>query len=284
MRKHRWGVLLFGLLCLQGCVGLGARTVPINFEDPFTKLGISRVEPHAEEQAGVALKFLPPPGNIRNSTEEIKIYARVQGDQGALIQLVQKSKETYKPGSQPHTYIVRSESRFQKQSGSILEELEITDRGEIVKLLEGKHDSKDGKFSIVDWTRTPVFPAGLVQVGHAWNYQESMALQLDSLLLKQKESSPYKISASSKLTGFAEVKKRRCAVIETEADQIETQRFTVLGKDLTLYIRAKIKETLYLDYKVGMVVAKIAKAQTFTNSSDGKISDESLSQSISYLS
>lgn len=282
MTKNRLFFSLAGLLFWSGCAGLSMRTTAIDFEDPFARLGIVNVQPNAEEAAGIELKFLPPAENVRNSTEEMKIYTRVQDHKGTLMKLVQTSKETYLPGSRPDSSVIRSESKFQGQSGSVLEELEVTRRGEIIKLIQGKHDSRNGKFIITSWTRTPVLPDGPVRLGNAWNYEESMEIQLDSLLLKQKGGSPYKIFASSKLAGFSEVRGHRCAVIETEADQIETQRFTMLGKEVTLYIRAKIRENLYLDYKAGMVMAKIAKAQTFTNSSDSKINDESLSQSVSY--
>ena len=277
-------VFIFGGMILgAGCAGLNSRMASVSFEDPLTRLGIVNVPSNAEEQAGLVLRLLPPAVNQQHSTEETTIYSGVQGDQGSLIKLIQHNTETYRPGSRPDTYIIRTESFFQGLSGSILDELEVTRRGEIVKLILGKHDAKDGKFTITSWTRTPVFPENAVKTGDRWSYEESMALQLDSFWIKQTGESPYTIKAASRFAGFAEVKGRRCAAIETSADQIQTERFKVFFKGITLYIRAKIQETVYLDYKTGTAIARIAKIRSYTNSADSSVNDYSISQTVSYL-
>jgi hypothetical protein len=126
-----------------------------------------------------------------------------------------------------------------------------------------------------------MYPEGPVKIGEVWRYQESLVLRVDSAWIKQKEAFPYVIDATSNLAGFVAVKGRRCAVIETAADQIQTQRFKILLKNILLYSRSKVRETTYLDYKTGRVMAKIVKTQTYTNSGDGNINDYSISQTIS---
>ena len=71
-------------------------------------------------------------------------------------------------------------------------------------------------------------------------------------------------------------------MIETSADQIQTQRFKVLFRSLILYIRAKVQETVYLDYKTGTVIARIAKIQSYTNAVNAAVNDYSISQTVSY--
>ena len=280
--KRTFIFVFSGIFLWPGCVGLTPRVAPVSFENPFTRLEIVTVQPSAKEQAGLTLRFLPWAGGRLNSTEETTVYAGVQNDRGSLIKLIQNNTETYRSGSRRDTYIVRTEASFQGWPGSILEELEMSQRGEIVKFMQGKHDSKDGRFTIANWTRTPMFPEHAVKVGESWGYEETMSLRLDSFWVKQTDKSPYKMKATSTLAGFSEVKGRRCAVIETSADQIQTLRFKVLFKSITLYVRAKIRETTYLDYKTGAVMAKIAKIQSYTNSADSKINDYSISQTISY--
>ena len=271
-----------GMILGSGCAGLSSRMAPVSFEDPLTRLGVVNVPPNTEEQAGLVLRLLPPAGNQQRSTEETTIYSGVQEDRGSLIKLIQHNTETYRSGSRPDTYVVRTQSSFQGLPGSILEELEVTRRGEIVKFILGKHDAKDGKFTITDWTRTSVFPEPRVKIGDRWGYEESMALRINSFWIEQTGESPYKIKATSRLAGFAEVKGRRCAVIETSADQIQTQRFKVLFRSLILYIRAKVQETVYLDYKTGTVIARIAKIQSYTNAVNAAVNDYSISQTVSY--
>ena len=270
------------ILFMSGCAGLNGRVGKVGFEDPFTRLGIVTVPPNAEEQSGVELRLFPPAGNFKKTVEETTLYTRIHDGQGSEVKLNQTTKEFYRSGSFQDSYVVRTESTFQGYGGNSLEEFEVSRRGEILKLIQGKHDSKDGKFTITSWTRTPMFPMSPAKVGDTWDYEETMSLRLDSFWIKQTETSPYKIKAQCRLAGFAEVKGRRCAVIESVAYQIETQRFKVLFKNITLYIRAKIQETCYWDYKTGTEVARISKTQATTSSADSSVNDQSLSQTLSY--
>lgn len=281
--KKAFVFIFVSIVFASGCAGLGGRIGPLSFEDPFTRLGIVHVQPSPEEQAGVTLRLSVPEGNILRIREETKIYAQVRDGRGKLIDLKDQRVETYRKGSRNDSYLLLAESSFEGHSGKIIEETEISTRGEILKLVQGKHDSREGKFTIMNWTRTPLFPEHPVKTGDAWNYEESMSLRLDSSFVKQIDESPYKVQAKSTLTGFAEIKGRRCAVVETTTDQIQTQRLKVLFKNLTLYIRSKVQETCYLDYRTGTVVAKVMKTQTYTNSADSKINDYSIGQSISQL-
>lgn len=278
-------LFLAALLPLCGCAGLDFHIADVTFENPLQRLGVVNVPPNAQEQAGVLLRLKPPPANILKSREETTLYALIpeKENQGIQVKLTEAQTSFYSPGSRPYTYRVRSESLVEKQTGAVLDklidELEVTDRSEIVRLIQGLHDTKSGKFKVTQWTRTPIFPEKSAKIGDVWNYEESMTLVIDP----KTDPSQHKFEAQSKLVGFSEVKGHRCAVIETEAKQIETQRSKVFFKNRILYSRATVKETAYLDYGSHIRVAAITKIRTDTNSTDGKIDIHSIAQSIYYL-
>lgn len=271
---------------LCGCAGLDFHIADVTFENPLLRLGVVNASPNAQEQSGVLLRLKPPAANILKSREETTLYALIpdKENQGIQVKLTEAQTSLYSPGSRPDTYRIRSESLVEKQNGAVLDklidELEVTDRNEIVRLIQGLHDTKSGKFNVSHWTRTPVLPEKPVKIGDVWNYEESMTLVIDP----KTPPSQHKFEAQSKLVGFAEVKGRRCAVIETEAKEIETQRSKVFFKNRILYNRATVRETAYLDYGSHVRVAAITKIQTDTNSTDGKIDIHSIAQSIYYLS
>lgn len=269
------------LILLSGCATFSYRTADVSFEDPLTRLEIVTSEPTLEERSGVLLRMNAPPDGKLRFREETRLYVQIKENRGKEVRLDAARVETYKPGASPETYLLRAESNIDGHAGAIVEEAEVTTRGEIVKFIQGRHDSKEGKFDITAWTRTPVFPENPARTGDSWNYEETMAMKIDSFWVKQKDNVPYRLDAKSTLTGFAQVKGVRCAVIETEAKQIQTQRMKVLWKDVLLYIRANIRETTYLDYQGGKVLGRITRAETFTNSADSKVNDHSLSQTVS---
>ena len=285
MRSFPFFLFIQALVLLCGCAGLGLHIADVAFENPLQRLGVINVEPNSEEQGGILLRLKPPQTYIVKSREETTMYALMpqKENQGIQVKLTELQTSFYAPGSQPNSYRVRSESFIKKESGAVLDklmdELEVTDRDEILKLIQSLHDTKSGKFKVTSWTRTPVLPEKPVKIGDAWNYEESMALMLDP----KTAPSQHRFEAKSKLVGFAEVKGHRCAVIETEAKQIETERSKVFFKNRILYNRTKVQETAYLDYRNNVRVAAITKIQTDTNSVDGKIDLHSIAQSVYYL-
>ena len=278
----RWFLFLNLFLSFSGCAGLDFHVANVAFDDPVRRLNVASVQPNPEEDAGIILRLKPPSSNVLKSREETTMFALIpqKEDQGIQVKLIESQTFTYAPGDRPDTYRVRSESVIEKQSGGVLDklmdEVEVTDRNEIVKLIQGLHDTKSGKFKVTSWTRTPVFPENPVKVGDTWNYEESMTLETDP----KAPPSQNKFEAQSKLAGFAEVKGRRCAVIETSAKQIETQRSKIFFQNKIIYNRAQVQETAYLDYKTHTRVAAVTKIQADTNSADGKLDVHSVAQSI----
>ncbi|MBI3307504.1 MAG: hypothetical protein HYZ84_06850 [Candidatus Omnitrophica bacterium] len=273
-----WGVLLAFSFC--GCVGLMFQQGPVQFDDPAVRLGIVSREPTPEEAAGITLRFLSPPGGISSAVEKTVMFAQIKNTNGLKVEMIRRQKDHYQPIEGTSHFLLKSETLIENGGGNMLEETEISDRGEIVKFIRGFHKSKIGTFQVEAWSRTPLFPEGPVKAGDTWNYEESLSLHLQSKLVKQKNPTPYVTRATSKLTGFATVKDRPVAVIQTRSSQTKQETIKVLFKTITMNIQATIDETEYFDWKNGVTVAKVTKTSSFSSTPKGEFTDTGESQSI----
>ncbi|MDD5217807.1 MAG: hypothetical protein PHS88_06860, partial [Candidatus Omnitrophica bacterium] len=176
-RKMISALILFALFA-SGCAGLSMSVRDVVFEDPIKKLGIVDVEPNLQEKLGIALRLTPPAEGRSQASEETRIYARIQNGRGIEMDLKRTIQDTYRSCADPYScgesFRLLSESTFSCGSGKIIEENEITTRGEIVRFLRGTHESKIGQFRILDWKRTPLFPETPVKLGDEWSYEETM--------------------------------------------------------------------------------------------------------------
>ncbi|MCM8775239.1 MAG: hypothetical protein NC930_02635 [Candidatus Omnitrophica bacterium] len=280
--KSAWMFLVF-LWMTAGCAGLSLKRVDVNFENPYQKLGITEREPTEAEKAGVVLRIHAPPGGVLRSREETTLYAQIKNNQGIKLNLVQNRIDQFCPGGRQDSYIMHSETSFEGSDGTILEEVEQTDRGEIVCFLKGLHRSKIGKFQIESWTRTPVFPDGPVKLQDSWEYEEITDVRLDSFWIQQKNPSPYILKATCELIGFASVGGRPAAVIKTHAAQTKEERLKFLFKEFVFTIYADIEERMYLDYSTGTVIAKITTTKSRMMDRHHKIVDTGQSQSLLWI-
>lgn len=270
-------------LVLSGCAGISFQRIPVDFVNPATRLEIVEVDATEIEAQGVLLRLKQPEERTVRSTEEMALYVRIQEGLGSRMDFVKNRTDSYHPGERDDSYILLSESTFEKQPGKLVEAVEMTERGEVVRFIRGEHESKIGQFHIESWERTPLFPLGPVKIGDEWNYQETMAVRLKSFWVKQIDPSPYVIEAKSTLEGFARVGGVRCAVIRTEALQTKQEQLKIFFKDITLNIRAHIREWVYLDYEKGRVLVRVTTIDSQTTSPDLKIHDQGQSQAVSYL-
>lgn len=272
--------LIFTCLLVFGCAGLPFQRATVFFEDPIGRLGIEEIEPDGWELGGVDLHLGIPDGGVEKSEEKNIVFTQIEKGEGLKTEFTRYRTDSYRKGFQEGSFILRSLSRFEGLKGEVTEEVEMTARGEIVRLIEGYHDSKMGKFRITDWKRTPVFPEGRAKMGDEWTYQEEMQIEFESGWVKRQTREPYVIRAKSKLTGFALVSGRRCAVIETEAFQTQLEKIKVLWKELNLEIYSDIREWMYLDYRTGTVIARIVRSENRTTSPDASIMDFGQSLSV----
>ena len=269
------------LVILAGCAHLMFQEAPVHFLDASEKLRVIAEEPTDSEKDGITLRFKPPLPGEEKFREENEIYTSIHKGKGRLLQFQMEHKQIYRPSALGDSFTQRTETVFLGERGEITTELELNDRGEILKFLEGYHQSPIGKFRIIHWTRSPLFPDKKVTRGESWNYEETMEVRLDSFWVKDVESEPFQIKAVSSLEGFALVGDVRCAVIRTLVHEIRKEHLKVLFKHIYLEMDTQIEEILYFDYVKGDVVAKVTRTSSYSESK-GLAADFGQSQSIYY--
>jgi hypothetical protein len=265
---------------LSGCAGLQLCERDVAFEDPTERLGIQEVRPNEAEKAGVVLRFNPAPEGVRKAREDSVLYARIQSDRGLELRLAQDQTEKFRPGSRKDSYFDYRETVFEGEAGKLIDEQEVTTRGEIVKFIRGVHESKLGSIRIVAWKRTPALPEGPVKIGDAWDYDETMDARLNSWWATETDPQPYKMTASCSLAGFALVKGKRAAVVKIHATQQKRETLKVLFKRIAMDVNIDIEETDYLDYAEGVVLAKITRTRSVSSAPDYGYEDEERGQSV----
>ncbi len=279
-RSSRHILLVFVVFIGSGCAALSLRTTMVTFEDPYARLNIVPTEPNEKEKAGIELRVPPPAKRIEKSREETTLYAMIKNGKGAQLKFILDRTDMFKPGSQSDSYILYSETIFQGEKGSLMEEKEMTNRGEIIKFVRGFHHSKIGNFRIIDWGRTPIFPSGAVKIGDTWSYDERMFVQIESMWIKEIKPQPYVMKATSKLEGFVLVNGTRCAVIKTGTTQSKREDFKIFFKEVAFNIYTQIEETVFLDYATGTMIAKITHTRSNTVGANVPLDETGESQSI----
>jgi len=267
---------------LGGCVGLQFTVTDVAFEDPYERLGIISVDPNDEETHGVLLRFKPPPDRKTHLRGETILFARIKEGRGARARIVMNEIRTYEPGSREDSYRQLSLTTFEKQKGTLVEELEVTERGEIIQFIRSLHTSSLGAFDITEWSRSPMLPEGYVRVGDSWRYGETMNIHMKSKWVKDLDPTPFQINATSTLEGFAVVGGRRTAMIKTRVLKTRRENLKVLWKTLTLDVQMQIEEITFLDYKAGTVLAQIIDTQNFTSGVNVPFADQGQSRTVMF--
>lgn len=273
-------MFFISLFLLSGCAGLNFKSEPVYFDQPEILLNIKEVDPTPAEAAGINLRLLMPESRESRAEENLKIYSQLHDGQGMSLNLRQKITITYKPVEGKDSYIQRTVTAFEGEAGRIVEEMEITPRGEILNFIEGYHESKAGKFKILNQTRTPIYPENKVKPGDRWSYEGRIDARLDSFWIAEKNPTPYVVAAESRLTGFADLNGRHCAVIKTRTTQTKAGTLKVLFRTVTVNITAEIEETDYVDYAAGLLVGRVTKSSSRSVFPDLKMEDEGVSQAI----
>lgn len=282
MRKiFRVSAALALVFLIAGCASLQFQHGPVEFENPYEKLQIVPVQPTEEEAAGVELRFLAPKSGTARYGEEHKIYTSIKDGKGRSLRLSMDRREVYQHGNRPDSYLITSNTTFQDPKYNLFEELEQTERGEILRFVKGTHHSKMGSFQIMDWQRTPVLPEGPVKVGERWSWREEMKVEIDSILVSQISKEPYRMTCVSELEGFATVRGKRTAVIKTTAAQTKREEMRAFFKKIVADTNSSIEERAYLDYTTGQVLVRIAMVKTILAGINVPLIDEGKSQVVS---
>lgn len=278
--KFPRAVLFLGLLGFCGCAGLVFKNEAVSFDSPAQVLHIEEVQPDEREQKGIVLRLLPPDTNESKAEESLKIYSQLHDNRGLRFDLHESITHTFKRIEGKDSYILRSVTVFSNEGGQITEEAEVSPRGEILRFIEGRHDSKIGKFNVLNESRTPSLPEGPVKTGDKWTFTEKMDARMESAFVKEKDPTPYVVQSESELAGFAVVNGRRCAVVKTKSAQDKKETMKVLWKTLTAAIHADIEETEYLDYAKGEIVGRVTWTRSHSVFADLKMEDNGISQAI----
>ncbi len=265
-----------------GCAGFQLQTAALEFDDPVQKLGIHAAEPTSDELAGVLLRERPEMNQPFHYQIENTLFAQIKNQSGKRMKFSMHQTNHAQIGSRPNTYRLISETIFEGEGGKLFEDKELTDRGEITKLIQGEHQSRLGTFTISSWKREPVYPEGKIKIGETWKYQETMDVRMKSKWIKQIHPEPYQVESASELTGFAQVGSRRCAVIVTRSKQIQRQHFKVLWKEVDVNIRSEIENTAYLDLARKKLAAQITKTKSWTEGLNLPFQDTGEGQTILY--
>ena len=281
--KTRLTLLLLLIAVFPGCAGLRLTPADVSFENPYERLGAVTVEPNAEESQGVTLRLKPVFSAPLNWREENVIFAHVRENRGGMLKLVMNRTDSFRPGSRPDSSIQTSRTLFEGEAGELQEDLEVTERGEILRFLAGAHKSRAGNFKITSWTRSAVVPESPVKRSDPWGYQEEIGIKIDSQWVREIDPQPRRIQAASTLEGFALVKGVRCAVVKTKATQIKREHFKVFFKEIFLDTFTEIEETSFWDYKAGRILGRITRTVSNAAGINVPLAEHGESQSIAYL-
>ncbi len=275
--------VLFGLVLLGGCIGFPLKSSEVVFINPYQYLGVIPVAPNKEEKAGIQLRLKPSYQKIEQFHEETTLFAKIQNGKGVQMQLVMDRTDRYATTEKQGVYRLLSETTIENQGGKLIEEKDLNERGEIVRLIRGTHRSKIGTFEVMRWNRQPIYPEREVKIGDQWNYEELLEVRLKSAWVKEVDPEPFQIQARSILKGFAIVKGRRCAIIETSSLQSRKEHLKLFFKKLIFNMESQIQQTIFLDYEAGHVIATITQIHSRTTGINVVMDDEGQSQSISYV-
>lgn len=286
-RRHVMGMGSFGLLLilsifLCGCATLGLTKGPVQFVNPYTRLSIVEQEPNEQEQEGLLLRLDLEAKGIVQSEEEITAFENIKDNEGVKAELKRIIMERIGPGSRKDSFNVYRIITFEDQPSEMIEEYEVSTRGEIVEFIQGYHKSRMGNIKILSLRRTPTFPEEKVQIGDTWKYNEVMNVKIESKFVKQKNSLPYTMSGTVEFIGIAMARGKRCAVLQTSATATRNEQLRILFKNLALQIQAEIEKVTYFDYQEGKVVAEITRTKTHTVNPDTGFNSRGRSQSIFY--
>ncbi len=281
---HRLPLLILPAL-LSSCATLNFSREKIAFEETALP-GLSAITQVELERNGLSadkpllLRFSKPEGGKIGYRENSVIYAQIDGDSGLRADFARIISQNFKDAAEGGWMVENVSHNMETPSESLALKFHMTTRGEITRIISGKGTGADGKLEVLEWTRTPIFPADPVRPGDKWPYNEKMKVKITSFLLDKNSGNPEDLDAVSTFQGYAQLRGSACAVITTRAMQSKKETFSTLLKNLSLGITCHVKETMYFDIMRGAILAKIADVHMFTVSDDGSFADESISRTI----
>ena len=271
-------VLLF---IFSGCSTI--HRTKVEFIEPNTMLTPVKLKPDNSEKKGVLLRF-----KVQNSplvyNDLIQIYTQIDKDTAIPVEVKKTRTVTVKKDKNSDSFSVTTETKTTESDlRQGIEKIKIDSRGKILEFIKGEFNTKHGKMTFLSHTRGPMFPAKKVAIGDKWSYDEKLEMKFDSTLISRKSEKPDEIKVDSMLTGFALVGGRRCAVISSRTVTKRVEHYSALWKDMTFHVNIYVDETIYFDYKRGVIAGSVTDTDSYSTSKKLDFSDNSRSQSISIL-
>lgn len=283
MKKYQLPILLLPLIIiLPGCASLNLQRKKIEFTDPVNILQYKSVKPNADESKGILLR-LSKTDRPAIYKDYYQIYTQISDGNAIPIYINKKRKVTFSKGKENNSFYTLTETSTDNKSESGLEKILVDDRGEIIEFIKGEFKTSKGSINFISHTRTPVFPENRVRTGDKWSYEETLEMELDSLLISRKSEKPDNIKVSCKLEGFAIVSGKRCAVISASTVAKRKEHYTTLFKEMKVNVNIFVNEKIFFDYINGINLGVITKTESFSVSENLDFSDHSRSQSVSVL-
>lgn len=280
--KAKYWIFCIVLLMFSGCASLQQEPKKVVFFPVSELLRFEKIEPELYEKEGLKLRIYQQ-NKVLKYNDRLQIFTQITGQKGTELNLNNTRKVIFAPGTENDNFYMSTETDSKDLSEKSNEKLLMNNRGEIVEFVRGELLSRKGHIKILSWSRTPIFPEKAVNVGDSWTYDETIQIKLESFWITRKVEGPDKITVKCKLTGFAEIRGHRCAVIETRIVNSKNETYTALFKTMTLNIKTHISEQIFFDYKRGLELGRISKTDSFTTSEDMQFSDVTKSQSVSIL-
>ena len=270
------------LIFFSGCAVINIEKQPVIFSDTAKILKCETLEPDGYEQEGLKLRLYQQ-NMVLHYFDQLEIFNQIEGKEGIPVKIKKTRKIIFAPGTSLDNFYITTETTSPDLTLKSSDKLLMSNRGEILEFLSGNYKSDKGEIEILSWSRTPIFPENPVKQGDKWYYVEEVKAKLKSFWISRDIEGPEKIIVNCKLTGFAEVKGRRCAVIETYALNTQSESYTAMFKTMKLKIKTRLTETIFFDYKLGLELGRISKTTSFTTSEENDFSDVSQSQTISIM-
>lgn len=282
MRFQYFILLTMVFFILTGCASLKQEPKEVVFFPTSGLLKYEKIDPDIYEKGGLKLRIYQQ-NKVLKYIDRLQIFTQITGQKGTELNLYKTRKVIFSPGTSIDNFLMTTETDSKDLSETSNEQLLMSNRGEILKFIRGEHLSRKGHIKILSWSRTPIFPENAIKTGDSWTYEETIQIKLESFWITRKVEGPEKIKVNCKLTGFAEVRGHRCAIIESRIVNSKNESYTALFKTMTLNINTHLREQIFFDYKRGLELGRISKTDSFTTSEDMQFSDVTQAQSIAVL-
>lgn len=250
------------------------KPVPVQWVNPYEKLGVVPDDPIPEEEGGIALRIDPPIGRSERWRKEVLTYSFVQNGKGLMDYAAHDQLISYEPGTQPGTFIKTTREFYPHTNppGESVEVVEQDELGEVLQLIEAYMNMPGGQSRIVNYYRTNFFPESPAMQGDLWEYEGHFEMLVPDMTKDYTiERSPFEFKAVSTLAGFAEIGGVRCAVIQTEKAQRQREIHRRGKEQIILDNDSTITEWEFWDYAAGALVARHSIGDFKTrNAEDGK--------------